>query len=64
MRHQPPKLASRLFDWLCGAAFAEDLRGDLDEIYLSNIESKGRFKANLIYWLQVISLGFSYSLKK
>ncbi|MEQ9305266.1 MAG: ABC transporter permease [Marinoscillum sp.] len=64
MKHQPPKLASRLFDWLCGAAFAEDLRGDLDEIYLSNIKSKGRFKANLIYWLQVISLGFSYSLKK
>ena len=64
MKNHPPKLAQRLFDWLCGAAFAEDLRGDLDEIYLLNQQNKGRFRANLLYWKQILSVGFSYALRK
>ncbi|WP_258098683.1 FtsX-like permease family protein [Marinoscillum pacificum] len=64
MSTQPPKLATWLFEKLCGAAFAEDLRGDLDEIYGKNIQNKGQLKANLIYWQHTLSLGFSYALKK
>ena len=64
MKNHPPKLAQRLFDWLCGSAFAEDLRGDLDELHTAHLQSKGKFRADLIYWFQVVSLGFSYSLKK
>lgn len=64
MKNHPPKLAQRLFDWLCGSAFAEDLRGDLDELYTAHSQSKGKFRANLMYWFQVVSLGFSYALKK
>lgn len=60
----PPKLAVKLFNWFCGNAAVEDLYGDLEEIYISNVETKGRRKANRIFWGQVISLIFSYALKK
>lgn len=64
MNNQPPKLAIWLFEKLCGEAFVEDLRGDIDEIFESNSERKGRISASLTYWKQVISLSLSYALKK
>ncbi|MEQ8471316.1 MAG: FtsX-like permease family protein [Marinoscillum sp.] len=61
---QPPKLATKIFEWLCGTAFIEDLKGDVDELFLHNVASKGLLRAQFIYWKQILSLGFSYSLKK
>lgn len=60
----PPRLAQTLFDWYCGLAKVEDLRGDMDEIFLLNVKRKGVFKARVFYWRQVISLLFSYALQK
>lgn len=61
---QPPKLASRIFDWYSGHANVEDLRGDLDENFYRNIRKKNIRKAKVVYWKQVISLLTSYALWK
>lgn len=61
---QPPRLATKLFYWFCGKAVVEDLIGDMEEIYFSNVESLGKKKANRLFWRQVISLVFSYAIKK
>lgn len=63
-QHQPPKLARRLFEWYCGQANVHDLLGDLDELFLLNVKSKSAFAAKWIYWKQVLSLIFSYAIKK
>ncbi|MEP2023557.1 MAG: ABC transporter permease [Reichenbachiella sp.] len=60
---QPPKLATRLFFWFAGSAAVEDLYGDMEEIYLSNVATYGKAKANRAFWKQVLSLVFSYALK-
>jgi putative ABC transport system permease protein len=60
---QPPRLAQRLFDWYCGFAKVEDLRGDIDELFQKNVEHKGQFRASLIYWRQVMSLITSYAMR-
>ena len=60
----PPKLAERLLKWYAGQADVEDLHGDLDELYLSQRSNRGKFKADIKYWYQVLSLLSSYALKK
>lgn len=61
---QPPKLAHRLLKWYAGKADMEDMQGDLDEVFLLNVASEGKYKASRNYWIQTISLLFSYGLKK
>lgn len=63
-KNQPPKLAKKLFSWICGTAAIEDLQGDLDELYSIKVTQKGPFRANLSYWIQILSLCFSYALRK
>lgn len=62
---QPPKLAQQLLFWRIGNADAEDMIGDLDEVYYDQLES-GRppLLAGLGYWNQVFHLIFSYGLRK
>ena len=60
----PPKLAQKLLKWFAGKADLEDIQGDLDEVYGVNLEQSGKWKADLKYWGQVLSLLFSYGLKK
>lgn len=60
----PPQLATHLFYWFCGNAAVEDLYGDLEEIYFSNVQKLGRRKANWLFWKQTLSLIFSYAIKK
>jgi ABC-type antimicrobial peptide transport system permease subunit len=62
--HKAPKLATKLFHWASGQAQNEDLLGDLQELYEDKLESKGKFRAHLFYWLEVIKLSFSYALRK
>lgn len=61
---QPPRLASRLFDWYSGHANVEDLRGDLDENFCRNVKKNSLRKAKMMYWKQVLSLLTSYALWK
>ncbi len=60
----PPKLAERFFIWASGQAQNEDLLGDLHEFFEDTLESKGLFRARLLYWFEVIRLTFSYALSK
>jgi ABC-type antimicrobial peptide transport system permease subunit len=60
----PPILAQRLLKWHAGKADLEDIQGDLDEVYGLTLEQSGKLKADIIYWVQVLSLLFSYGLKK
>lgn len=59
-----PKIATKLFFWFCGDALVEDLFGDMEEMYFSNIAAKGIRKANFLFWKEVLSLIFSYALKR
>ena len=59
-----PRLASRAFDWYCGRAKVDDLRGDMEELFHRNVSAFGYKKARVIYWRQVLSLIFSYAIKK
>ncbi|MEM7299002.1 MAG: ABC transporter permease [Bacteroidota bacterium] len=61
---QPPHLAQKLLKWYAGKADLEDIHGDLDEVYEIKRTIKGRLSADINYWTQVISLLFSYGLKK
>lgn len=54
----------RLFTWYCGNAGIDDLKGDMDEMFHRNVRKVGRIKANLIYSKQVLSLIFSYAIRK
>ena len=60
----PPGFAKKAFAWWAKTADTEDLLGDLDEDFLYNVADKGKFKAQLIYFRQVASLAFSYTLRK
>ncbi|MEP5610924.1 MAG: ABC transporter permease, partial [Cyclobacteriaceae bacterium] len=61
---KPPLFARRAFEWWSKKADAEDLLGDIDEYYQFNLEDKGRLSAKFIYFKQVLSLSFSYALRK
>jgi len=60
----PPKLAQAVFDWFCDNAMVEDLKGDLDEMFVFNVSRMSPTKARWIYWRQVIALIFSYAVKR
>lgn len=61
---KPPFFAQKLLKWFAGKADLEDIQGDLDEVYGLNLEQSGKLKAGIKYWMQVISLLFSYGLKR
>ncbi|MFY0598840.1 MAG: ABC transporter permease [Cyclobacteriaceae bacterium] len=60
----PPRLAEIIFAWIVGRADLEDIQGDLDEVFYQDLDKKGSFRAKANYWVQVVSLFFSYALKK
>ncbi len=62
--NQPPLLAQKLLKRIAGKADLEDIQGDLDEVYVLKCDQESTYKANLMYWRQVLSLIFSYGLKK
>lgn len=64
MKDQPPKLAERLFSLLGSGAFLEDLLGDLHEMYLFKLETKGLFRARVYYWYHAFRLLLSYTITK
>lgn len=49
----PPKLADQFFEWYCRNELQETIQGDLHEQFFQEVDSKGLFKANLKYWLNV-----------
>jgi ABC-type antimicrobial peptide transport system permease subunit len=63
-QQQPPTLARHLFEWYCGQAKADDLLGDIDELFFHHLKTKSLFQARLLYWKNVISLITSYAIRK
>lgn len=53
--HNPPKWAIRLLTWFCRDEFAEEIEGDLTEVYHSRVNNRSVFKANLLFVLGVFS---------
>ena len=53
MNQQPPKYADRFLEWFCDPYLLEDLQGDLYEIYIQKT-SRGKLKADMLYWWMVI----------
>ena len=64
MNHQPPALARKLFERLAGNAHIDDLLGDLEERFHYNVSTGSLRRAKIRYWIDVISLVFSYALRK
>lgn len=62
-QQSPPRLAQALFEWFCQGAVVEDLKGDIDELFIRNLSRMSVSKARWIYWRQVMSLIFSYAIK-
>ena len=52
----PPELARRFFRWYCHPDFAEDLEGDLQELYQERIQKVGHRKAQWHYARDVLLL--------
>ncbi len=61
---ESPRLARSFFKWWSQRADTDDLLGDIDEYFQINVDEKGKSKAQFIYFRQVLSLSFSYALKK
>jgi putative ABC transport system permease protein len=60
----PPTWARRFFEWYCNdETVAEDLTGDMEELFHQNLETMSAFKARLKYCLQILVLIFSYAVR-
>jgi putative ABC transport system permease protein len=61
---RPPRLADKLLQWFCENAQIEDLQGDIEELFYSDSKIMSARQAKLKYWKRVLSLLFSYAIKK
>ena len=61
--HNPPKWMNWILEWYCNPELLEDLQGDLFEYYYRN-SSKGNFRANLIFFIDIMKFCRPYTLRK
>ncbi|MFT7239073.1 MAG: putative ABC transport system permease protein [Cyclobacteriaceae bacterium] len=61
--HNPPKWINWILEFYCKSEVLEDLQGDLYEYYNRNL-SKGPFRANLIFLIDVIKFCRLYTVRK
>ena len=52
----PPRLATWLLESFCSYDFLSTAKWDLEEIYLENLETKGRMRAALVYYREVLGV--------
>ena len=62
-KNNPPKWVKRFFAWYCHESIAEDLIGDMDELFSRNLSSMSAPKARWIYRLQIIRLIISFGVR-
>jgi putative ABC transport system permease protein len=60
----PPRLAERLLLFFLRKDLAEEVRGDLDEKFYSELLTKSSFKAKVNYWYQVINYLRPFAIRK
>lgn len=61
---QPPKRPQKLLTWFCKDQWVDELLGDLEEEFKDNVEAKGRKKAVLNYYKQIVLLLRPHILKR
>jgi putative ABC transport system permease protein len=54
--NSPPKLFLRFFRWFCHPKLLKYIEGDLMELYEERVEHSGKFKADLVFIIDVILL--------
>lgn len=59
-----PKVAQLFLTWFCKDQWTDELLGDLDEAYKDNYYEKGRLKALLIYYKEVLLLIRPHIIKR
>lgn len=52
----PPKLPIHFFRWFCHPKLVIHIEGDLLEVYGKRVKEKGKWKADLKFWLDVLLL--------
>jgi putative ABC transport system permease protein len=62
-KNSPPRWMDKLIELYCRADLLEDLQGDLHEYYARNVK-KGRRKANLIFFIDVLKFCRLYTIRK
>jgi putative ABC transport system permease protein len=60
----PPRLATRLLNGFLRSELAEEVRGDLEEKFHSDLKNKSAFKAKLNYWYQVLNYLRPFAIRK
>ncbi|MGD1961186.1 MAG: permease prefix domain 2-containing transporter, partial [Fulvivirga sp.] len=60
----PPQWADRILEWYCDPLVLEDLQGDLYERFDARISRSGKFKAQLLYLMDVLKFIRPYTLKR
>ncbi len=53
---RPPRLATWLLESFCSYDFLSTAKWDLEELYLENLESKGKTRAALVYYQEVFGI--------
>ncbi len=61
---QPPKRPQKLLTWFCKDEWVDELLGDLEEEFKDNVNERGRKKAIVTYYKQVILLLRPHILKR
>ncbi|MDA0378463.1 MAG: permease prefix domain 2-containing transporter [Bacteroidetes bacterium] len=60
----PPRWADRLLDSFCRDELAEEIRGDLVEAWEADLAEKGKFRADLVYALEVLLFIRSHVIRR
>jgi putative ABC transport system permease protein len=60
----PPKLAARLLHAFLRKDLAEEVSGDLEERFYTDLKSKSTFKAKLNYWYQAFNYLRPFAIKR
>lgn len=63
-KQKPPKLATWLATRFLGEKFEEELLGDLQEMYEGRTAKRGKYFADLMYWLDTLHLCAGFSSRK
>ncbi len=53
---QPPKFFVRFFRWFCDPSIAEDIEGDLTEMFYRDVTNGTAFKAQLLFSINILRL--------
>ncbi|MEM6377096.1 MAG: ABC transporter permease [Bacteroidota bacterium] len=61
---QPPKLAERFLRWFCSEEVLETLQGDLVEIYERRIEESSKWKADALFFRDVLDVCRPFAWRK